>query len=67
LRRIDQWNGSQPLSIYTALEIYCEINIDWTDAFVGAQMLSAGQQEIYSYDRDFDRIIGLNRLKPQEA
>ncbi len=42
-------------------------NIDWTNAFVGAQMLSAGQQEIYSYDRDFDRIIGLTRLKPQEA
>ena len=58
---------SSKSTVYTALDIYCEQNIDWTDAFVGAQMLSAGQQEIYSYDRDFDRIRSLTRLKPQDA
>jgi hypothetical protein len=38
--------------------------LDWTDAFISAQMLSAGQEEIYSYDRDFDRVEGLTRLNP---
>ncbi len=49
---------------YRALEIYADDNIDWTDAFISAQMLSAGQEEIYSYDRDFDRVKGLARLSP---
>lgn len=47
-----------------ALRLYREKNVDWTDAFVAAQMLSRNQCEIYSYDRDFDRIEGIVRLEP---
>ncbi|MEW6772022.1 MAG: PIN domain-containing protein [Bacillota bacterium] len=47
-----------------ALRLYGEKNVDWTDAFVAAQMLSRKQCEIYSYDRDFDRIEGIVRLEP---
>lgn len=48
----------------TALQIYAEKNIDWSDAFVGAQMLAGRQDTIYSYDSDFDKIDGIKRIVP---
>ncbi len=50
--------------IRQAFDIYIEKNIDWTDAFVAASMLTSGQEVIYSYDRDFDKIDGFNRSVP---
>ena len=47
-----------------ALRLYVEKNFDWTDAFVAAQMLAQKKIEIYSYDRDFDKIEGITRLEP---
>ncbi|MGO0122477.1 PIN domain-containing protein [Desulfothermobacter acidiphilus] len=47
-----------------ALRLYAEKNVDWTDAFVAAQMLSRKQGEIYSYDRDFEKIEGITRVEP---
>jgi len=47
-----------------ALRLYVEKNLDWTDAFVAAQMLAQKKIEIYSYDRDFDKIEGITRLEP---
>jgi uncharacterized protein len=52
--------------ILTALAIYATKNIDWTDAFVAAQMIEKGQHEIYSYDQDFDRLPEIMRLEPKE-
>lgn len=51
-------------SIHRALNIYTRHNIDWTDAFVAAQIVSQGAETIYSYDRDFDRIEEITRLEP---
>lgn len=51
-------------SIRQAFDLYVENNIDWTDAFVAACMLSSGQNIIYSYDRDFDKVDGLIRSVP---
>ena len=50
-------------TIRRALQIYVEKNIDWTDAFVAASMWSSGQEEIYSYDRDFDKVEGITRVQ----
>ncbi|MFN3761729.1 MAG: PIN domain-containing protein [Anaerolineae bacterium] len=47
-----------------ALDIFTECNVDFSDALIAAEMLWTGQEEIYSYDRDFDRISGLRRLEP---
>lgn len=49
---------------YRALAFYVEHNIDWTDAFVAAQMIARGRAEIYSYDRDFEKIKEIKRLEP---
>ncbi|KKM10576.1 nucleotide-binding protein [Clostridiales bacterium PH28_bin88] len=47
-----------------ALQFYSEKNVDWTDAFVAAQMPAKGLLQIYSYDRDFDKLTPVVRLEP---
>ena len=47
-----------------AFQLYVEKKIDWTDAFVAAQMITQKKFEIYSYDSDFDKVDGINRLEP---
>ena len=55
---------SSKSTIRQAFDIYIEKNIDWTNASVAASMLTSGQEVIYSYDRDFDKIDGFNRSVP---
>lgn len=50
--------------IFQAFRLYVDHNIDWTDAFVAAQVLGGKSATIYSYDRDFDQISGLTRVEP---
>lgn len=47
-----------------ALQLYVEKNIDWTDAVVAAQMIACKLSEIYSYDRDFEKVEGITRVEP---
>ncbi len=39
-------------------------NLDFGDALAVAQMERQGIGEIYSYDRDFDRVSGVRRVEP---
>lgn len=50
--------------LYTALSIYRKHNIDYVDAFLVALMRKNKQKELYSFDKDFDKIPGVKRLKP---
>lgn len=47
-----------------ALDIFCERNIPFADAFNAAFMQAQGIREIYSYDGDFDKIAGIERVEP---
>ena len=47
-----------------ALDLYAAYPIDFEDAILVAQMERQGVDEIYSYDRDFDRVPELIRLEP---
>lgn len=47
-----------------ALDLYVRENISFTDAFNAAFLLQKGIKEIYSYDEDFDKIEGINRVTP---
>ena len=38
--------------------------LDFSDAMIAAEMESRGLTEIYSYDRDFDRLTGIRRTEP---
>ncbi len=47
-----------------ALKFFKETNTDWTDCLNAAVMKLEKIKEIYSYDRDFDKIPGIKRLEP---
>lgn len=50
--------------IISALSIYVEKNIDFIDAFNAFLLKREKTNEIYSYDKHFDRIGWLNRIEP---
>lgn len=47
-----------------ALDYYVDQNISYADAYHAAWMLQEGVSEVYSWDRDFDRIPELTRIEP---
>lgn len=49
---------------YQAFDLYVTKNISFADAFNAAYMLSEEIYNIYSWDRDFDKIEGIVRLEP---
>jgi predicted nucleic acid-binding protein len=49
---------------YQAFDFYITKNISFADAYNAAYMLSEGISNIYSWDKDFDRIEGIVRLEP---
>ncbi len=50
-----------------AFELHCAENIDFPDAYNAAYMEANGISEVYSYDRDFDRVEGIRRVEPGES
>jgi predicted nucleic acid-binding protein len=48
-----------------ALSIFEEVNVDFSDAVIAAEMSAADVEAIYSFDRDFDRISGISRFEPE--
>lgn len=38
--------------------------LDFSDAMIAAEMESQGLMEVYSYDRDFDRLTEIRRVEP---
>ena len=49
---------------YRVFDLYCQKRISFTDAYNAAYMASQGLTEIYSYDKDFDRIESVVRVEP---
>jgi predicted nucleic acid-binding protein len=49
---------------YLALALYSKKNISFADAFNACFMEKQGIIEVYSYDHDFDKIEGINRIIP---
>jgi predicted nucleic acid-binding protein len=50
--------------ILEALSLFANENVDFSDALMATHLKSHGIEEIYSYDRDFDRIAGIKRVEP---
>jgi predicted nucleic-acid-binding protein len=50
--------------ILSALILYSEKNIDYTDAYNALILKENGIEELYSYDKHYDRIDWLTRLEP---
>lgn len=49
---------------FRALELYIQHNISFADAFNAAYMLAEEISQIYSWDRDFDKLDGVIRVEP---
>jgi len=47
-----------------AFDLYVAQNLDLSDAHIAALMEFSGESELYSFDRDFDRIPGITRMEP---
>jgi predicted nucleic-acid-binding protein len=50
--------------ILEALSLFANENVDFSDALIATRLKSRGIEEIYSYDRDFDRMPGIKRVEP---
>ena len=50
--------------ILSALTLYSEKNIDYIDAYNALVLKDECIEELYSYDKDYDRIDWLTRLEP---
>jgi predicted nucleic acid-binding protein len=50
--------------ILSALTLYSQKNIDFIDAYNALMMKNKGIEEIYSYDKHYDRVEWLTRLEP---
>ena len=50
--------------ILHALSIYEEKNIDYIDAYNASALQKKGINEVYSYDKHYDRIKWMKRIEP---
>ena len=50
--------------VLRALELYETTNLDWGDVMIAAAMERTGSTIVYSYDRDFNRLPGIERREP---
>ena len=48
-----------------ALKLYQSLNVDFIDAYLGAYAENIGVKDVYSFDKDFDKIPEVNRLEPK--
>lgn len=60
----DGIQNPQKDALKTALVLLTTYNLDFADALIAAKALESGQSELYSFDRDFDRIPGILRKEP---
>jgi len=49
---------------HRAFDLYVTKNISFADAYNAVYMLAEEVSYIYSWDRDFDKIVGITRIEP---
>jgi predicted nucleic acid-binding protein len=54
----------QRRTVLRALDLYVAYEIDFEDALIVAHMERQAIRDVYSYDRDFDQVPGVNRQEP---
>ena len=52
--------------LLAALNLFADKGVDFADALVAVHMSKQGVQEIFSFDRHFDRLPGIIRRSPGE-
>lgn len=51
--------------ISNSLILFLKHNIKYTDAYIATLMKQGKITDIYSFDKDFDRVSGIRRLEPK--
>lgn len=64
LVRLSHLRIAQRPMVLRALALYGSSTLDFGDCCLVAQLQESGGTEIYSFDRDFDRIAGITRREP---
>jgi predicted nucleic acid-binding protein len=64
LLSLDGVQMSRKPLVWEALGLFANGGIDFSDALIVSEMHGADLNEIYSYDRDFDRIEDITRAEP---
>jgi predicted nucleic acid-binding protein len=62
--RCDGLRVEQANLIQEALSLYHGSNLDFADALLASTALGKGPLSIFSFDRHFDRVAGIERLEP---
>ncbi len=52
-------------TLLTALASYENLGVDFVDALLAARMQAAGDRDLYSFDKHFDRLPAVRRSAPQ--
>ncbi len=50
--------------VRAALETWATVKVDWADAYHATLVVARGESRLYSFDRDFDRLSGVERMEP---
>jgi predicted nucleic-acid-binding protein len=50
--------------ILDAIRLFAHERMDYSDALIAAEMSAVGLNEIYSFDRDFDKLAQISRREP---
>ncbi|MBI3970040.1 MAG: PIN domain-containing protein [Chloroflexi bacterium] len=51
-------------TLQLALALFDANTLDFAGALLAARVLQTGNRDIYSFDRDFDRVPGITRREP---
>ena len=50
--------------LFSTLKIYKDNNVDLIDAYLASLLIDSSSKIVYSYDKHFDKIEGVNRREP---
>lgn len=64
LIRLPHFRVRSRRAVLRALELYAATNLDFGDVFIAASMEQLGARVLYSYDKGFDRLAGIQRQEP---
>ena len=65
LVRIPNFQVQNRRTVLDALSLYGTTNLDFGDCFIITSMEESGSEILYSWDRHYDRIPGIERREPQ--
>lgn len=66
LTRLPNFRVQNRRAVLAALDLYAGTRLDFGDALIAAAMAQQGEETLYSYDTDFDRLDAVTRRSPAE-